>query len=454
MHNKKIAIIGAGPSGLSAAWALRELGFNDVTIFEKSSRVGGMSLSKTYQGANGRKIVYEMGSLQPFGSFKLRKLLKYYGIHLQKNYRLHDPKYNSRDGYSKIYSIADQAFKVDFTKYHLGFPLSLSLLSDIVKIAKSFLKYRKLIRPGFHHYANKEELAELTTPINQWIKKQKFKLLEETVQTRCGFVLNGGSYEKNGDHPVMLALKSFLVGLFPPYNYTLGRTTTANEGYQELWNRLALDYNILFNSKITKITRNCGVDNRKVKIINNDIEQEFDQLIIACQPVNLLQIMDYNNEELDIINKIKHSPVWTVAFLGKKPVKNVENYVILDEVMGINKEPVLGAIANYGQVADDVWLYSGIVGLDQKAGLAAALKHSKPAIKTALGIEVLEWIDQMYWPQYGSHFACSDVKNGIYPKFDSMQGLNQTLYTGEILAGSSHGKCLEYSYYLVNRFFS
>ena len=38
---KKILIIGAGPSGLSAAYFLRKLG-HDVTIFEKHSKVGGM----------------------------------------------------------------------------------------------------------------------------------------------------------------------------------------------------------------------------------------------------------------------------------------------------------------------------------------------------------------------------------------------------------------------------
>ena len=43
---KKIAIIGAGPAGLTAAYKLTKLGFN-VEIFEASNMVGGMS--KTLQ---------------------------------------------------------------------------------------------------------------------------------------------------------------------------------------------------------------------------------------------------------------------------------------------------------------------------------------------------------------------------------------------------------------------
>lgn len=37
----KIAIIGSGPAGLSAAWRLNQLG-HSVTVFEKSDRLGGL----------------------------------------------------------------------------------------------------------------------------------------------------------------------------------------------------------------------------------------------------------------------------------------------------------------------------------------------------------------------------------------------------------------------------
>ena len=37
----KIAVIGGGYSGVYTAYRLKQLGFEDVTIFEKSGRVGG-----------------------------------------------------------------------------------------------------------------------------------------------------------------------------------------------------------------------------------------------------------------------------------------------------------------------------------------------------------------------------------------------------------------------------
>lgn len=46
----RIAIVGAGPSGLSAAYALAKLGYNNVTIFEKCQIVSGMCESVDIEG--------------------------------------------------------------------------------------------------------------------------------------------------------------------------------------------------------------------------------------------------------------------------------------------------------------------------------------------------------------------------------------------------------------------
>lgn len=46
----RIAIIGAGPSGLSAAYALAKLGYLNVTIFEKYHAVAGMCESVDIEG--------------------------------------------------------------------------------------------------------------------------------------------------------------------------------------------------------------------------------------------------------------------------------------------------------------------------------------------------------------------------------------------------------------------
>lgn len=48
----RIGIIGGGPSGLSAAYALSKLGYNNVTILEKYHTVSGMCESAEIEGTS------------------------------------------------------------------------------------------------------------------------------------------------------------------------------------------------------------------------------------------------------------------------------------------------------------------------------------------------------------------------------------------------------------------
>ena len=49
-RESRIAIVGAGPAGLSAGYFLKKKGYKNVTIFERLGRVGGMCCSITEDG--------------------------------------------------------------------------------------------------------------------------------------------------------------------------------------------------------------------------------------------------------------------------------------------------------------------------------------------------------------------------------------------------------------------
>lgn len=448
MKNKdvRIAIIGAGPSGLSAAEALQEKGYDNVVVFEKSKRVGGMAMSKAYKTKDNRTIMYDLGSIQPLGSKKFFRLMEDHDIHLGRKF------YNGKKAYIRAYSCKERKFIFDFNKYHLGIPVTQThlLIADLPKLLKIITKYRKLAEAGFAGFTP-EELEDLSTPFNNWLDQQNFHIVGRVLRLVAHFSLNGASFEKAGDHSIILVLKNLIHEIFnPPYRYIGGIFMPADEGYQELWNRVAKDHNVKLSSNITKIER---LPQGGVKVSCNETEELFDYVIVACSPPQLTGIMDFSQEEAEVFSKVKNSPVWTANFLGKK--QNVEPLldILIDEVEDPAVEPVIGEFAPCGQVSDDVWLYQSFIGLNTRSGIKETLDRSKIILKEHFDIEVLEWVDQMYWPQYNSHFSCENVRQGIFERVESFQNKLSTFYTGELFAGHTNGKCFDYSYDLVKKFF-
>lgn len=62
----RIGVVGGGPSGLAAAFALVKLGYRNVTVLEKHSEVGGMCGSEVVEGM----------SLELFGTIRLYTLAR------------------------------------------------------------------------------------------------------------------------------------------------------------------------------------------------------------------------------------------------------------------------------------------------------------------------------------------------------------------------------------------
>ena len=48
--HEKICIVGAGPSGIHMAISLKDRGYQNITIFEKTGRVGGKSFDTQFDG--------------------------------------------------------------------------------------------------------------------------------------------------------------------------------------------------------------------------------------------------------------------------------------------------------------------------------------------------------------------------------------------------------------------
>jgi oxygen-dependent protoporphyrinogen oxidase len=442
--NQRIAIIGAGPGGLSMAEALREQGYQHITLFEARDRVGGMALSHTYKDESGQEVIYELGSVQPFGSKKLFKLFEKYNIHTGKK-EVGDKKPLP----IRMYCLNERKFVVDFLHYKLGLPLSqsLSILSDVYKLFSELYKYRRLAKPGF---ADMRYSKELGMPAHQWLGMMHLQLLHRTLNVLLSGPLNGSAYDYKDQHSAADAIKYLLQGFKTPRRYVNGHYVPVTEGYQSIWLAVAKQQHILLNAHIEKITRTA--ENITIKLQDNS-EHQFDKLIVACPAIKLLNVLDVDESEKNIFNKMQFVGGWKIAFTAKN-LPHDGLYVFIDQMENQNQRPIAPGFIPEGEAGNGKWLYTSMVGLNKTEGIDEAIDASIAIYKDHFGATDIEIIEKRFWEEYKCHFIATDVRNGIFDHFEALQGHKHTYYCGEQLSSSSNGMVVDYSYDLVDRFFT
>lgn len=447
--NARIGIIGAGPGGLSAAEALREAGYTNVTVLEKKNRAGGMAFTLQYKTPDNREIIYEMGSLQPVSSPVLYNLIDRYDMHVGAHSLDSKNKKNSAV-LLKVYSLLDKKAVIDFVKYKLGFSLKhfFALMRDNLKLAYYLFRYRHLAKPGFH--LPPDRLAEVSIPYDQWVKERRFTILELPLLL-LGVTHTLGVTEYKKDCPAIQPIKLFLQCVkWPPSRarYVNGVHKFFREGYQELWNRVAKMHNVILNANITRIERKAN----EVVVSYNDQEIIFDKIIITCPLTRALNFLDATDEEKTLFNKVKYFPGWRVAFTAKN-LPHEALYNFLETYMTSNYGPCLQAYFPVDEVEPGVWLYSGGISLSKNEPIEPHLKAAETFLKEHFNAEVVEWVQTCYWPDYVPHFDLHEYTDGIHDKLENLQGKNNTYYAGGTMSGHSHATVVEYSYALVEKFF-
>ncbi|MEJ7930765.1 FAD-dependent oxidoreductase [Ramlibacter sp. AN1015] len=450
----RIAIIGAGPSGLYAAEGLRRHGWQDVTVFERQARVGGMALTRYYEPGDGRRIPYDMGSLQPSSSRQLVRLIEELGLHfgvdLGEGHRVGQPIR------LRLYNERQRKYVADFVSHpHTGQPWSKQLvfLRDIARLAPWVFRMRKLAKPGFSHGLPPKFLR---MSVSEWMDACDFKLIRPLLLAQASGVACGGQHEHAASERSMVqALKDLVFALKPPRVYGKGLYHPVREGYQEVLIRLAKRLNVVTHANITAIRR----DSAGVHLTCNGQSHHFDRLIIACPPNSLAPVMDADAHERALYHMARcNRPTWRVAFLARGIPEPAAGYLFTDQAEYADAPPSLSLFACNalveGSGKDALRLYGGLVGHGSVEGIEVALDNAANRLKNVFGAHDIQWIDKVFWPQFNTHIGIEDVARGAYDQFEQLQGRNATYYTGEYLSGNSHGKTLEYSWELVRRHFA
>jgi predicted NAD/FAD-binding protein len=417
--DQRIAIIGAGAAGLSAAYHLRRKGYRRITVFDRRSRVGGKCWTETHDGR-----VYERGALVVGNPYTcVRELIHAAGLKTVPfdPIRLFDTRYAGES-------------------VHLGFAGHRRPGRYAARLLATYLMHcRKLSRSGF---AGLENTAIAAETMDTWLRKRhllRLKSLLAPYYVGWGY----GYLEHVGALYVFKLLDFYLRALvrerlLPNRGCSMGYIP---EGYQRLWEIIAESCDLQLDVTIDSVRQTDAV-----AIETGARQRRFDALILACPLDNALRFLDAGPTEHRLFSKIKTIDFYTITAeaegLPPDALVFVNTYLTPAKtghmVSWYRRWPDSGIIVFY---------IIGGAGMSQDR-LAATLQQD--LIKGGASLRRVHGCD--HW-RYFPHVATADLANGFYSELEAMQGMDRTWYAGELLSFPTVEHVVAYSRHLVERHF-
>lgn len=256
-----MAVVGAGPAGLTAAHELRRLGHEPV-VFEASERVGGKVFSVEVGG-----VVVELGAVIVF------------------------PSWHTVLGLVREFDV--ETARVDVRASRLG-PRGEPVPSSRPKgplawlrLLRGVARYRELA--GRASAEPDDGMAGLGSadwePFGRAVEREGFEPIRDAVRrffVGCGYgddidTVPAGYVMRLYDWPVMLAFLEMMVGREPAIVRFPG-------GYQQLWRRVAASLDVRLSCRVGAIHRVEGGFEVRTE---GGRGERFDRVVVAIPPSQL-----------------------------------------------------------------------------------------------------------------------------------------------------------------------
>jgi len=417
----KIAIVGAGPSGLMAAHTLKKLGYKNVTIFEKEGHVGG-KVHTFFHNNN----AYEMGAVLLGDNYKsVLDLAKEFGVPLTP----FPSVLNFIDERGEITKFVDELLRKHGLLKLLGAILHYKVLTEKYKGINFDLAY-----------AHPDLFENFTTFAKQ-------NRIEPLVELFRPFV-TGSGYGYPEEVPALYVMKlvswPLIEALFSSY-LKLGESKILyfQEGYQNLFTKMAQNLNIHLNAKVSNIERISNNDgSTTIHLTANGKTHIFDKVIISTTPKTALNFLDATPKEEELFSKIKTyryvtstlkiSNLKRTSFFFKNHFgRNAFGQILI--LLNLHVESDLYVSYQFAGDQDPIELLTD--DIEQRGGTIDDILYQK------------EW-------DYFPHFDKATLKEKPYKKLNKLQGKLGTYYVGGTLNFETVFDVLTHSKRLIGKHFS
>lgn|GEM_PF-4782156 len=411
----RIAIIGAGPSGLSAALALRDRGYTDVVVFEKNDRIGGKSHTFTYQ-----QRAYDMGSMVFHTSDAVGKLTRRFSVPtaelISKDIFIDEKDY--------IHPVAYALRRYSF----------FSLIRSWIRLQSIVKKYR-LNRPGFYS----EYDRDLYLPFSRFIKKHGIEPIAKAVEpASTGF--GYGFYE---EVPALYLVKFLgsMIDFTVITDWILGRKSMRYfpQGWTKFWETIAQDIPVRLKADIRSIRR----DRAGVLIDLPTATERFDCMILTGR-LDQIPFLDQSSEERTLFKTIKCYRI--VSTLVKADRELATSFLVRNA-----KKSRHGHVIGFENYHPNQGTYVVFQLIPERMSLDQAFEILQKDC-AELGSRVTQRIAQRVW-DYFYYVPSGPLSKGFYQRLRQLQGKRHTYFAGSIMNFETVSHCIEFSQDLVERFF-
>jgi hypothetical protein len=439
----RICIVGAGAAGLSTAYFLKKQGYRNISILEKTGRIGGLCCSITYNSRS-----FDLGANYLTPAYKeVLKMAEEVGAKLYS------------EGPGQVYNPA---------KSQPGQPVYTSILqavtegTDLVTFAASVARFTWerlclepiLSVPGFRGIS---QHPELTQPFLDWLKQKDIACLQKLFE----IPLTAMGYGYLDEIPTAYALKYMTLdtfGTLVSYGADLqcGWPKRFIDGFQRFWERISWGLNIRLNINIQEIKRG-----KTIQVKFTELEQIIDQyqpvektlecdyLVLAC-PLTLDVLgsfLDLSTTEEKLFQQLVINPYSLTTYL----IPNLQLPTRVTNVLPLDQMGQPWFISQ--QFADnDLIAFYTRMDCESKITKADVIKGIQSTVEN-LGAQVDEnYYTYDEWP-YFPHVTSEVMQSGFYDRLEAMQGELQTFYVGGALNFELVETIVEYTKALVaNKF--
>jgi predicted NAD/FAD-binding protein len=269
----RIGILGAGPAGLSLARILSDRGFADVTLLERSNRVGGKSVTHYHQG-----VGHEMGTCYTsLGYSHVLGWMRQHGVTL---HRLPRQQVTHPDGRTE-----------QFHEFVSG-PSKLRAAGQLLRYMREYWRFIKWEVDNGPEGPMEHDLA---TPFGPWLDARGLDAIRRFA-VRSMTVMGYGALDTV---PALYGLRWTTPSLV--ISGALVRVQEPVPGWEALWTAMAASLDVRLGCDVREIER--GTDGIRVRTDEDTLQ--LDHLVITTPLDDLPAILTLRDDERAVFDGIR-----------------------------------------------------------------------------------------------------------------------------------------------------